>query len=115
MRSLLIVLLLIGMAVGQLPSDLITKQPAPAVLDLRNTAPASALAIDSLNPELQAFKLVETAPLGHYNTALVEVTQVDMETVTNATKAFLVGDQMKGNGTIEPMNLTEYNGTMVMW
>jgi hypothetical protein len=113
MRSLLIVLLLIGMATAQLPSDLIIKQPAPACIDLSNTAPSSALAIDALNPELGPFKLIETANLGHYNAALVEETQGDLDTATEAVKGFLVGDEAAGNGTIEPMNLTEYNGTMV--
>ena len=113
MRSLLIVLLLIGMAAGQLPSDLITKQPAPACIDLSNTAPSSALAIDALNPELGQFKLVETAPLGHYNAALVQETQGDTDTATEAVKGFLVGDVAAGNSSLEPMNLTEYNGALV--
>ena len=112
MRSLLIVLLLIGFANAQLPSDLITKHPAPTCLDLRNTAPSSALAIDALNPKLGPFKLVEMAPLGHYNAALVEETQGDLDTATNAVKGFLVGDEATGNST-EPMNLTEYSGTLV--
>ena len=113
MRSLLIVLLLVGLASAQLPSDLITKQPAPVVLDLSNTAPSSAKAIDGLNPELAAFKLTEMAPLGHYNAALVEETQADMDTATEAVKGFLVGDVAAGNSSLEPMNLTDYNGTMV--
>ena len=112
MRSLLIVLLLIGFANAQLPSDLITKHPAPVCLDLLNTAPSSALAIDALNPVLGPFKLIETANLGHYSAALVEETQADMDTATEAVKGFLVGDEVAGNGS-EPMNLTDYNGTMV--
>ena len=100
-------------AACQLPSDLITKHPAPACLDLRNTAPSSALAIDALNPELGPFKLIEMAPLGHYNSALVEETQADTDTATEAVKGFLVGDVAAGNSSLEPMNLTDYNGTMV--
>ena len=100
-------------ATCQLPSDLITKRPAPVCLDLRNTAPSSALAIDALNPELGPFKLIETANLGHYSAALVEETQADMDTATEAVKGFLVGDVAAGNSSLEPMNLTDYNGTMV--
>ena len=113
MRSLLIVLLLIGMAAGQLPSDLIIKQPAPVRLDLSNTAPDSAKAIDSLNPELQAFKLTETAPLGHYNAATLPVIQAANETAVAAITTFLEGNEEQGAGKIEPINLTDYNGTMV--
>ena len=113
MRSLLIIFLLIGITSAQLPSGLITKQPAPACIDLSNTAPSSAKAIDALNPELQAFNLTETAPLGHYNSALVQETQGDMDTATEAVKGFLVGDVAAGNGSLEPMNLTEYNGALV--
>ena len=100
-------------AACQLPSHLITKQPAPACIDLSNTAPSSAKAIDALNPELQAFNLTETAPLGHYNSALVQETQGDMDAATEAVKGFLVGDVAAGNSSLEPMNLTDYNGTMV--
>ena len=113
MRLLIVLLLLIGLSSAQLPSDLITKQPAPACIDLSNTAPSSAKAIDALNPELQAFNLTETAPLGHYNSALVQETQGDMDTATNAVKGFLVGDVAAGNSSLEPMNLTEYNNTLV--
>ena len=113
MRLLIVLLLLIGLSSAQLPSDLITKQPAQACLDLSNTAPSSALAIDALNPELGPFKLIEMAPLGHYNAALVEETQADLDTATEAVKGFLVGDVAAGNSSLEPMNLTDYNGTMV--
>ena len=113
MRLLIVLLLLIGLSSAQLPSDLITKHPAPVCLDLRNTAPSSALAIDALNPELGPFKLIETANLGHYNAALVEETQGDMDAATEAVKGFLVGDVAAGNSSLEPMNLTDYNGTMV--
>ena len=113
------ILIMIGVMIAhftasaQLPSDLITKHPAPVCLDLRNTAPSSALAIDALNPELGPFKLIETANLGHYSAALVEETQGDLDTATNVVKGFLVGDVAAGNSSLEPMNLTDYNGTMV--
>ena len=113
MRLIVVLLLLIGMSTAQLPSDLITKQPAPTCIDLRNTAPSSAKAIDALNSELEPFKLIETAPLGHYNAAAIQDIQGDMDTATNAVKGFLVGDVAAGNGSLEPMNLTEYNGALV--
>ena len=100
-------------AACQLPSDLITKQPAPACIDLRNTDPSSAKAIDALNPELEPFKLIETAPLGHYNAAAIQDIQGDMDTATEAVKGFLAGDVAAGNSSLEPMNLTEYNGALV--
>ena len=113
------ILIMIGVMIAhftasaQLPSDLITKQPAPTCIDLSNTAPSSARVIDALNPELGPFKLIETANLGHYSAALVEETQADMDTATEAVKGFLVGDVAAGNSSLEPMNLTDYNGTMV--
>ena len=113
------VLIMIGVMIAhytasaQLPSDLITKQPAPACLDLGNTAPDSAKAIDGLNPELQAFKLTEMADLGHYNTAIQPVIQAANETSVAAITTFLAGNEEQGAGKIEPINLTDYNGTMV--
>lgn len=112
MRLLLIALLLIGIGCGQLPSDLITKQPAPVAIDLRNVAPSSVEAIDSANVELTAFKGKNLADLGHYCSGVRYDTQGLNDTATNATLSFLGGKEAKGGGQ-NATNLSSYNGTLV--
>jgi hypothetical protein len=112
MRLLLIFVLLIGVAFGQLPSDLITNQPAPVAIDLCNVAPSSAEAIDSANVELTAFKGKNLADLGHYCSGVRYFEQGLNDTATNATITFLGGKEATGNGT-GAANLSSYNGTLV--
>ena len=114
MKLLLIIVLLIGLASAQLPSDFITHQNAPLAIDLQHVSPNAARSIDNLNPELTAFQLVDMADLGHYSASTREETQESNETQTEAIKDF-VGESIAplvnvGNATD---NITEINGTMV--
>ncbi len=53
MKYIVVALLfLTTLTCAQLPSDLITHQPAPTAISLQNIAPSSAKAIDGLNPNL---------------------------------------------------------------
>lgn len=75
MKSLLIVFMLIALASAQLPSDLIQTKEAPKVIDLRNTAPESAKAIDSINLDLSQFEFWAMPNYGHYNSQREIITQ----------------------------------------
>lgn len=114
MKLLLIIVLLIGLASAQLPSDFITHQNAPSAIDLQHVSPNAAKSIDNLNPELSSFELRDMADLGHYSASTREEIQGSNETQTEAIKEFV-------GGSVAPLvnvgnlteNVTEINGTMV--
>ena len=89
MRLLLGLLLLVGLASAQLPSDFITHQNAPSAIDLQHVSPNAAKSIDNLNPELTSFQMRDMADLGHYSTATREEIQASNETQTEAIKDFV--------------------------
>ena len=114
MRIILGLLLLVGLASAQLPSDLIAHQNAPSAIDLQHVSPNAVKAIDRSHAELTAFQPRDMADLGHYSASTREETQESNETQTEAIKDF-VGESIAplvnvGNVTD---NITEINGTMV--
>ena len=67
--SLLVLGLLLVPALGtiQLPSEMLTKQSHPAVINLQDVSPSSAQAIDRNLAELASWKPMNMADLGHYH------------------------------------------------
>jgi hypothetical protein len=59
-------LLVVGLALGQLPSDLIQNQSPHETLNLQGVSSSSAQAIDSSHAELGSWKATNMANLGHY-------------------------------------------------
>lgn len=114
MKTFLAIVLLIGLASCQLPSDLITKQPVPTAIDLSNVAPSSAKAIDGLNPELTRSQFSDIDNLGHYNSYNIEEVQNATDGIDPTLQKFAGGTEALlpnvGNAT---GNITEINDTMV--
>lgn len=114
MRIILGLLLLVGLASAQLPSDLIAHQNAPPAIDLQHVSPNAAKLIDNLNPGLSSFQLTDMADLGHYSASTREETQGSNETQTEAIKDFVGGEVAPLVNVGNPTgNVTEINGTMV--
>ena len=67
--SLLVLGLLLVPALGtiQLPSEMLTKQSHPALINLQDVSPTSAQAIDRSLAELISWKPMNMADLGHYH------------------------------------------------
>ena len=67
--SLLVLGLLLVPALGtiQLPSEMLTKQSHPAVINLQDVSPSSAQAIDRNLAELASWTPMNMADLGHYH------------------------------------------------
>jgi hypothetical protein len=81
MKILIIIGLLVGLtAAAPLPSDLIHKGNYTEPLDLSGTAPASAKAIDALNPDLSTYVPWFIPMYGKYQSELP---------VDNATQSIL--------------------------
>ncbi len=124
MKIFIAFILLVGLVVGQLPSDLIVKQPAPTCIDLRNTAPASANAINDLNEPLKAWKPIDIDDLGHYfSDHRLEIMQGNESGVpTNiinfsesATSPFPISiDTVPGNEN-ETINISEGEQGLIFW
>ncbi len=112
-KWILVALLLTGIASAQLPSDLITKQPAPDAIDLSNVAPDSAKAIDALNPEFGPREDWQIGNFGRYNSYNIEEVQNDSEVIDPTLQKFAGGTEALlpdiGNAT----NATIINDTMV--
>ncbi len=102
-----------GHASAQLPSDLITKQPAPAAIDLSNVAPASAKAIDGLNPEIGPREDWQIGNFGRYNSYDIQEVQNATDGIDPTLQKFAGGEVAAlphvGNAT----NFTVINDTMV--
>lgn len=116
MRTLWGLLLLVGLASAQLPSDFITHQNAPSAIDLQHVSPNAVKAIDNLNPELAAFQPTDMADLGHYSASTREEIQVSNETQTEAIRDF-VGDEVAPLGNVGNLagNATNINGTLAWY
>lgn len=68
--SLLVLALLAVPGLGatyQLPSEMLTKQSHPAVINLQDVSPSSAQAIDRNLAELASWTPMNMADLGHYH------------------------------------------------
>ena len=111
--------LLLSSVSAQLPSDLIVKKDAPTKLDLSNTAPSSAKAINDLNKELIKQPRWIMADIGYmHSDSVVKVEQADSDTTITAINKFLNGSdalpESVGNIT-DYNNITVINGTMAWY
>lgn len=118
---LIVLLSLLGTSGAQLPSDLIVKQDAPAKLDLSNTAPSSAKAINDLNIKLSKQPRWVMPDIGYATSEPVNVVQDESETMTGAVKTFINGsDDLPANVgylnvTANVTKVEELNGSLVFW
>jgi hypothetical protein len=87
---LLSFLIIVSLAQVILPSDMITKIPAPSVLDLQHVDPNSAKAIDAQNPNLTDKQPTRMANYGSYysDTAQPSAVQNDLAGVPKSTLNF---------------------------
>ena len=111
--------LLLSSVSAQLPSDLIVKKDAPTKLDLSNTAPSSAKAINDLNKELIKQPRWIMADIGYmHSDSVVKVEQADSDTTITTINKFLNGTdslpESIGNVT-DYNNITVINGTMAWY
>ena len=103
-----------------LPSDFITKQKAPAKLDLSNTAPSSAKAINELNVPLSKQPKWVMADIGYlHSDSVIKVKQADNDVTVAALTEFansseLLPESIVGNLT-DYNNITVINGTMAWY
>ena len=67
-RAFLCVCVLLCVIASALPSDLISHDTAPGVIDLQNVDPAAPKALSAQNVNLSAFGVEELPDLGHYCT-----------------------------------------------
>ena len=101
-------------ASAQLPSDLIVKQDAPTKLDLSNTAPSSAKAINDLNTKLVKQPRWKMADIGYTTSEPISIVQTDSETATDVIKKFInSSDMLPANVGNATENITVINNTMV--
>ena len=118
---ILVLLTLFGIAIAQLPSDLIVKQDAPAKLDLSNTAPSSAKAISDLNVKLSKQPRWVMPDIGYATSEPINVVQGESETMTGAIKTFINGsDDLPANVgylnvTANVTKVEELNGSLVFY
>lgn len=124
LKNIIIVLsllALLGIAGAQLPSDLIVKQDAPTKLDLSNTAPSSAKAINDLNAKLTKQPKWSMPDIGYLTSEKVTLVQTDSETMTDVIKTFINGsDNLPDNVgylnvTANITKIEELNGSLVFW
>ena len=105
---------------AQLPSELIVKQKAPTKLDLSNTAPSSAKAINDLNTKLSKQPKWIMADIGYmHSDSVIKVKQADndvtIEALTNfANSSESLPESVVGNLT-DYNNITVINGTMAWY
>lgn len=117
----LVLLALLGIAGAQLPSDLIVKQDAPTKLDLSNTAPSSAKAINELNTKLTKQPRWTMPDIGYATSEPVNVVQGESEVLTGAITTFINGsDELPANvgylnATANITKIEELNGSLVFW
>lgn len=101
-------------ASAQLPSDLIVKQDAPTKLDLSNTAPSSAKAINDLNVPLTKQPRWKMADIGYATSETISIVQTDSETSTEVIRKFInSSDMLPANVGNATENITVINNTMV--
>ena len=101
-------------ASAQLPSDLIVKQDAPTKLDLSNTAPSSAKAINDLNTKLVKQPRWKMADIGYATSEPISIVQTDSETATEVVRKFInSSDMLPANVGNATENITVINNTMV--
>jgi hypothetical protein len=118
---ILVVSLLLGIVGAQLPSDLIVKQDAPTKIDLSNTAPSSAKAINDLNTKLSKQPRWVMPDIGYATSEPVNVVQGESETMTGAIKTFINGSEELPanvgylNATANVTKIEELNGSLVFW
>jgi hypothetical protein len=116
---ILSLLILIGIAGAQLPSDLIVKQNAPTKLDLSNTAPSSAKAINDLNAKLTKQPKWSMPDIGYLTSEKVTLVQTDFELVTKAIQNFVNGSNALpvsvGNLTGNFTKISEQNGSLAFY
>ena len=118
---ILVLLTLFGIAIAQLPSNLIVKQDAPTKLDLSNTAPSSAKAISDLNIKLSKQPRWVMPDIGYATSEPINVVQDESETMTGAVKTFINGsDDLPANVgylnvTANVTKVEELNGSLVFW
>ena len=118
---IIILVLLFGIADAQLPSDLIVKQDSPTKLDLSNTAPSSAKAINELNVKLSKQPRWTMSDIGYATSEPVNVVQDESETMTGAVKTFINGsDDLPANvgylnATANVTKIEELNGSLVFY
>ena len=112
------VLLLFSVS-AQLPSDFIIKQKAPTKLDLSNTAPSSAKAINDLNTKLSKQPKWIMADIGYlHSDSVIKVKQADNDVTVAALTEFMNNSESLpdsvGNVT-DYNNITVINGTMAWY
>jgi len=96
-----------------LPSDLITKQKAPTKLDLSNTAPSSAKAINELNTKLSKQPKWVMADIGYlHSDSIIKVKQADNDVTVTALTEFMNGNEALPESIVG--NLTDYNNITVI-
>ena len=75
MRILLVLFALLVPALAVNPSDFITIDPRPGLIELSGASGNSLVAIDNLNSNLTPFQMTELVDLGHYYSGVRESAQ----------------------------------------
>jgi hypothetical protein len=75
MKVLLVFFALLVPAMAANPSDLITIDPRPGLIELSGASGNSLVAIDNLNSNLTPFQMAELVDLGHYYSGVRESAQ----------------------------------------
>lgn len=110
MKALLVIFALLAPALAVSPSDLITIDPRPGLIELSGASENSLVAIDNLNNNLTPFQDNELTDLGHYYSGLRTSTQ-GIEAISPVQLAFAESFDPMPDSVGNATNATEINAT----
>ena len=110
MRALLVLFALLVPALAVNPSDFITIDPRPGLIELSGASGNSLAAIDNLNSNLTPFQDNELTDLGHYYSGLRTATQ-GIEAISPVQLAFAESVDPIPDSVGNATNATEINAT----